>query len=76
MTEKQRDNFRANLRVLMASDNTSQRALAMKFGVSATLICRVLSGERTPTLDLVMAVANRYKCKADDILNRKILKEK
>lgn len=74
MTEKQLENFRANVRQLMAAEGISQRKLSEDIRLDRSSISRMLSGEREPTLEFVLAVANRFNRKVDDLIKKSLLK--
>lgn len=74
MTEKQLENFRANVRQLMATEGISQRQLSEDIGLDRSSISRMLNGEREPTLEFVLAVSNRFKRKVDDLIKKSLLK--
>lgn len=46
----------------------SQKEAAGVIGVSASIISNYESGERTPSLENLMALANLYKCSTDYLL--------
>ena len=74
MTEKQLENFRANVRQLMAAEGISQRQLSEDIGLDRSSISRMLTGEREPTLEFVLAVSNRFNRKVDDLIKKSLLK--
>jgi transcriptional regulator with XRE-family HTH domain len=51
-----RGDFRGWLRTAMRERGVSQRALAMRTGVSHSTISRLLSEDRTPSLDTAVAI--------------------
>lgn len=46
----------------------SQKEVAGVIGVSASIISNYESGERTPSVENLMALANLYKCSTDYLL--------
>lgn len=46
----------------------SQKEVAVTIGVSASIISNYESGERTPSIDNLMALASLYKCSTDYLL--------
>lgn len=48
--------------------NISQKQAAHAIGVSASIISNYESGERTPSVENLMALAGLYRCSADYLL--------
>ena len=48
--------------------NFSQRQVASSIGVSASVISNYESGERTPSLEILILLAHLYHCSADYLL--------
>lgn len=48
--------------------NMSQKAVALSLGVSPSIISNYESGERTPSLEVLMALAHLYCCSTDYLL--------
>ncbi len=48
--------------------NFSQKEVASSVGVSASIISNYESGERTPSVEIFMALARLYNCSADYLL--------
>lgn len=48
--------------------NFSQKQVASSIGVSASVISNYESGERTPSLDILISLAHLYHCSADYLL--------
>ena len=46
----------------------SQKEVAVAIGVSASIISNYESGERTPSIENLMALANLYQCSTDYLL--------
>ncbi len=46
----------------------SQKEASMAVGVSASIISNYESGERTPSVEVLMALANLYQCSVDYLL--------
>lgn len=62
------DNFIYRLSVLLDENNMTQTDLANKIGVSNVTICRYLTGERIPRLDVVAKVAHEFNVSLDFLL--------
>ena len=50
------------------SRNISQKQAALGIGVSASVISDYESGERTPSVEKLMALASLYRCSVDYLL--------
>lgn len=50
------------------SRNISQKQAALGIGVSASVISNYESGERTPSVEKLMALASLYRCSVDYLL--------
>ena len=48
--------------------NLSQKEIAKSIGVSASIISNYESGERTPSLEILVALARLYHCSTDYLL--------
>ena len=48
--------------------NLSQKVVATSIGVSASVISNYESGERTPSVEILIALAHLYHCSADYLL--------
>lgn len=48
--------------------NLSQKQVASAIGVSASVISNYESGERTPSLEILMSLARLYHCSTDCLL--------
>ena len=48
--------------------NLSQKQVASAIGVSASVISNYESGERTPSTEILMSLADLYHCSADYLL--------
>lgn len=47
-----------------------QQELASRAGVSKALICAIEKGQRMPSLETVIAVAEVFSCPIDELLDR------
>lgn len=54
-------NFRGNIRSALASLGWSQRRLARESGVHYVSICRILSGNQTPTVEVCERMARALR---------------
>lgn len=59
MTDKQRAEFSRRIKHLMIDKDVTQRELAAAAGVSDSFMSMVLSGTKTPTLGVAIAVSNK-----------------
>lgn len=48
--------------------NYSQKQVAASLGVSASVISNYESGERTPSIEILISLAHLYRCSADYLL--------
>ena len=62
------ENFSYRLTVLLDENNMSQTQLAKKIGTSNVTICRYLTGERTPRIDLAAKMAAVFNVSVDYLL--------
>ena len=62
------DKFSYRLTVLLDEHNMKQTQLAKKIGTSNVTICRYLTGERVPRLDVVTKIADVFKISLDYLL--------
>ena len=62
------DIFSYRLTVLLDENNMSQTQLAKKIGTSNVTICRYLTGERVPRLDVVTKIADVFNVSLDYLL--------
>lgn len=62
------DKFSYRLTVLLDEHNMTQTQLAKKIGTSNVTICRYLTGERVPRLDVVTKIADVFKISLDYLL--------
>ncbi len=74
MSEKDFSIFRNNVRHLMLSEGITQAQLATKIGISESYMSRIMSGDRSPSLDVVFSISKRYKRKMDDLINKSVLR--
>lgn len=62
------EKFSYRLTVLLDENNMTQTQLAKKIGTSNVTICRYLTGERVPRLDVVTKIAAVFKISLDYLL--------
>lgn len=62
------DKFSYRLTVLLDENNMTQTQLAKKIGTSNVTICRYLTGERVPRLDVVTKIADVFNISLDYLL--------
>ena len=62
------EKFSYRLTVLLEENNMTQTQLAKKIGTSNVTICRYLTGERVPRLDVVTKIADVFKISLDYLL--------
>ena len=62
------EKFSYRLTVLLDENNMTQTQLAKKIGTSNVTICRYLTGERVPRLDVVTKIANVFNVSLDYLL--------
>ena len=55
------ERFSYRLTVLLDENNMTQTQLAEKIGTSNVTICRYLTGERTPRIDVLTKIAKVFK---------------
>ncbi len=55
--------------------NLSQKRVAEMTGLSTTLISNFERGERTPSLESIISLANVYHCSIDYLLGREIKRD-
>ncbi len=58
------------LRDLRNDSNLSQRDVAKKLNVSPSIISGYETGERTPSAENLLALANLYRCSTDYLLGK------
>ena len=58
------------LRELRIDSNLSQRDIAKKLSVSPSIISGYETGERTPSAENLLALANLYRCSTDYLLGK------
>ncbi len=63
------------LQALRAEHGLSQKQVAAKLGVSPAIISGYETGERTPSLEMFLALSYLYRCSADSLLGRRPLEE-
>lgn len=62
------EKFSYRLTVLLDENNMTQTQLAKKIGTSNVTICRYLTGERVPRLDVVTKIADVFNVSLDYLL--------
>lgn len=62
------EKFSYRLTVLLDDHNMTQTQLAKKIGTSNVTICRYLTGERVPRLDVVTKIADVFNVSLDYLL--------
>lgn len=62
----------SRLKCLRQKYNLSQRCVAQQLGVSPSIISGYETGERTPSLENLLALAYLYKCSTDYLLGRSL----
>ena len=62
------ENFSHRLTVLLDEANMSQTELAKKIGISNVTICRYLTGERAPRIDVLTRIASVFGISVDFLL--------
>lgn len=59
------------LRLLRIQNQLSQKEVARTLRISPAIISSYESGERTPSLEKLLALSNLYKCSTDYLLGKK-----
>ena len=62
------EKFSYRLTVLLDENNMKQTELARKVGISNVTICRYLTAERLPRLDVVIKIASLFNVSVDYLL--------
>lgn len=62
------EKFSYRLTVLLDENNMTQIQLAEKIGTSNVTICRYLTGERTPRIDVLTKIAKEFNISLDYLL--------
>ena len=62
------EQFSYRLTVLLDENNMTQTQLAQKIGTSNVTICRYLTGERTPRIDVLTKIAYVFNVSLDYLL--------
>lgn len=62
------EKFSYRLTVLLDDNNMTQTQLAKKIGTSNVTICRYLTGERTPRIDVITKIASEFNVSLDYLL--------
>ena len=56
------------LRDLRLKSKLSQKEVAKRLGISASIVSAYETGERTPSVEILLALASLYKCSSDYLL--------
>ena len=56
------------LRNLRLKSKLSQKEVAKRLGISASIVSAYETGERTPSVEILLALASLYKCSSDYLL--------
>lgn len=62
------ENFSRRLSDLLDENNMTQTQLAKEVGTSNVTICRYITGERTPRIDVLTKIANVFNVSLDYLL--------
>lgn len=62
------ENFSRRLSTLLDENNMTQTQLAKEVGTSNVTICRYITGERTPRIDVLTKIANVFNVSLDYLL--------
>lgn len=69
------EKFSYRLTVLLDEHNMSQTQLAKKIGTTNVTICRYLSGDRTPRIDVLIKICSVFNVSLDYLLGMDINKK-
>lgn len=58
------------LKELRLKYNYSQKDVANKLGISPSIVSGYETGERTPSVDVLLSISYLYKCSTDFLLGR------
>ena len=61
-------NFAGTLNDLIIENNLNARTLALALGMENSTITRYLNGERLPSIDYLVKIANYFNCSTDYLL--------
>lgn len=61
-------NFKENLKSLIIKNNINNNQLAIKIGVSRSLITHYLNGSKEPSLETIEKLTEALNCSYDDLL--------
>lgn len=61
-------NFKENLKKLIINNDLNNNQLAIKIGVSRSLITQYLNGSRVPSLETIEKLTETLNCSYDDLL--------
>ncbi len=74
MTEKQRENFRKNVKCFLVNKRITQKDLADATGISTTMLAHVVNGDKLPPIDKLFALASYMGVTADQLVNAKLFR--
>ena len=60
------------LQLLRTRNGLSQKQVAVRLGVSSSIISGYETGERTPSAEMLLAISYLYNCSVDYLLGRQI----
>ena len=63
-------NLPENLKTLRAKFGYSQKQVADRLGVSASVVSGYETGERTPSAEILLAISYLYNCSVDFLLGK------
>lgn len=61
-------NFKENLKKLIIKNDLNNNQLAIKIGVSRSLITHYLNGSKEPSLETIEKLTEALNCSYDDLL--------
>lgn len=65
-------NIGLNIRKKREEHELEQQELAHRIGISKTLLSYIESGTRSPSLSVVVALADALHCSIDELIGRKV----
>lgn len=68
MTETQKNAFRKNVKKLMIDKEITVTELAEKLDCSVSMLSHSINGTKKPPFDMVVALANFFRVKVDDLI--------
>lgn len=60
----------SKLKKLRQLNNYSQKEVALKLGISPSIISGYETGERTPSIEILLSLSYLYKCSTDYLLGK------